>query len=54
MSYISVDTEGDTINFNLDGETPGRAVLQLKNTHNGNIAYKIKTTAPKEFVVKPI
>ena len=54
MSFLSVNTEGDTIDFVTDGDNAGKAILQLKNTHNGNIAYKIKTTAPKEFVVKPI
>lgn len=29
-------------------------IVEIKNTFQKNIAYKIKTTAPKVFVVKPI
>jgi hypothetical protein len=32
-----------------------KTLLEIKNIHGTrNIAYKIKTTAPKQFVVKPI
>ena len=32
-----------------------KTLLEIKNTHETeNIAFKIKTTAPKLFVVKPI
>ena len=37
-----------------DGSIP-KATLDITNLQNdSNIAYKIKTTAPKLFVVKPI
>lgn len=37
-----------------DGSSP-KATLDITNTQNdSNVAYKIKTTAPKLFVVKPI
>jgi hypothetical protein len=31
-----------------------KSIVEIKNTYSKNIAYKIKTTAPKVFVVKPI
>lgn len=38
----------------LDGSHP-KAVLEITNQiEDQNLAYKIKTTAPKLFVVKPI
>ena len=46
---ISIDFQTPT-----DGSMP-KATLDIKNTQaNSNIAYKVKTTAPKLFVVKPI
>ena len=36
-----------------DGSSP-KATLELSNILDSNLAYKIKTTAPKLFVVKPI
>ena len=30
-----------------------KSVLRIKNVSKGSIAYKIKTTAPKYYVVKP-
>lgn len=30
-----------------------KAQLSIENVANGNIAFKIKTTAPKFYVVKP-
>ena len=37
------------------GESAPKAILDITNSQvDSNIAYKIKTTAPKLFVVKPI
>ena len=33
---------------------PCKAIVEFKNIYSKNVAYKIKTTAPKVFVVKPI
>jgi hypothetical protein len=30
-----------------------KATLTITNVSNGNVAYKVKTTAPKAYVVKP-
>jgi len=30
-----------------------KAYLQITNVSTGNLAYKVKTTAPKHYVVKP-
>ena len=54
--YIKI-SENTAINFGTadsNGETP-KATLDITNAQaNDNVAYKIKTTAPKLFVVKPI
>jgi len=53
--YMSLD-KSISIDFiqPSDGSSP-RATLDITNTQSDtNIAYKIKTTAPKLFVVKPI
>lgn len=31
-----------------------RSLIEITNIHNKTIAFKVKTTAPKLFVVKPI
>ncbi len=30
-----------------------KAYLSITNVSNGNLAYKVKTTAPRDYVVKP-
>ena len=30
-----------------------KAALVITNTSKGNLAYKVKTTAPRHYVVKP-
>ena len=30
-----------------------KSYLQISNVSNGNLAYKVKTTAPRYYVVKP-
>ena len=43
------------LQFNSVDGSPPTAVLDITNkSENQNTAYKIKTTAPKLFVVKPI
>jgi len=39
----------------IPGDTTGqlKSTLTVTNTSAGNIAYKIKTTAPRQYVVKP-
>ena len=33
---------------------PCKALLEIRNGHSKSVAYKIKTTAPKLFTVRPI
>ena len=53
--YISLSQTG-TLKFQKEsGQDMPRATLDIQNIDSEqNIAYKIKTTAPKLFVVKPI
>lgn len=39
----------------MKGDTTGqyKATLTITNTSSGNLAYKVKTTAPRQYVVKP-
>lgn len=51
---LSLDTSLDFVSQPGDGNLP-KATLDITNTQSdANLAYKIKTTAPKLFVVKPI
>ena len=55
LNLISVAGSG-TINFEeAENASSHKASIEIKNDSNeNNIAYKIKTTAPRQFVVKPI
>jgi hypothetical protein len=39
----------------VKGDTTGqlKATLMITNVSQGNLAYKVKTTAPRQYVVKP-
>lgn len=39
----------------VKGDTTGtyKATLTITNVSSGNLAYKVKTTAPRQYVVKP-
>ena len=52
---ISLNQEGTLKFMKLDEATAPKATLMVtNNSQEQNTAYKIKTTAPKLFVVKPI
>ena len=36
-----------------DGKPLYNSILEITNTHDQNVAYKIQTTTPKKFMVKP-
>jgi hypothetical protein len=54
MEVIKVNSS--VLNFEKDEEgKPPKANFEITNlSDSGNIAFKIKTTSPKLFVVKPI
>eukprot|EP01054_Gregarina_sp_Poly1_P004097 Gregarina_sp_Poly_1__4096@NODE_2247_length_2415_cov_282_563458_g1443_i0_p2_GENE_NODE_2247_length_2415_cov_282_563458_g1443_i0NODE_2247_length_2415_cov_282_563458_g1443_i0_p2_ORF_typecomplete_len236_score37_31Motile_Sperm/PF00635_26/1_2e27PapDlike/PF14874_6/0_00045Myosin_tail_1/PF01576_19/0_0061HALZ/PF02183_18/0_026DUF5001/PF16392_5/0_22CAMSAP_CC1/PF17095_5/2CAMSAP_CC1/PF17095_5/88_NODE_2247_length_2415_cov_282_563458_g1443_i088795 len=41
------------LEFNVTGGSQSHVVLQLENPSDSNVAFKIKTTAPKSYLVKP-
>eukprot|EP01055_Gregarina_sp_Pseudo9_P004419 Gregarina_sp_Pseudo_9__4418@NODE_457_length_2800_cov_122_591452_g433_i0_p2_GENE_NODE_457_length_2800_cov_122_591452_g433_i0NODE_457_length_2800_cov_122_591452_g433_i0_p2_ORF_typecomplete_len252_score38_45Motile_Sperm/PF00635_26/1_3e26Motile_Sperm/PF00635_26/5_8e02PapDlike/PF14874_6/0_00014HALZ/PF02183_18/0_16_NODE_457_length_2800_cov_122_591452_g433_i0124879 len=41
------------LEFNVVGGSQSHVVLQLDNPSENNVAFKIKTTAPKSYLVKP-
>lgn len=41
------------LEFNVIGGSQSHVVLQLENPSDSNVAFKIKTTAPKSYLVKP-
>jgi len=54
MADIITLNQSQFLAFNTLNGTP-KATLEITNkSENQNTAYKIKTTAPKLFVVKPI
>lgn len=54
-NIVTISPMGSLVfNKSDDGQLP-KAVLEITNNlQNQNAAYKIKTTAPRLFVVKPI
>ena len=53
-TLIKLNFEG-VIKFSRSAESNMvKSVLEISNTTTTNLAYKIKTTAPKKFMVKPI
>lgn len=51
---MTINHEG-VINFEKQPDSQlVRSTLDIKNVSDQNVAYKIKTTAPKKFMVKPI
>jgi len=53
MSLLEIDP-AETLCFRRSAVTtsPNR-MLKLTNVHSGNVAYKVKTTAPKSYLVRP-
>ncbi|KAJ2631911.1 phosphatidylinositol-binding protein scs2 [Coemansia sp. RSA 1290] len=44
---------GDALTFCQPFKTLSHAVLRLTNKNNGPVAFKVKTTAPKQYCVRP-
>jgi len=51
MTLLKVDPD-DALKF-TSGAANGSATLKLTNTQSGNVAFKVKTTAPKSYLVRP-
>jgi len=53
MTLLSLDPE-QTLHFcKTPTTTSPNRILKLTNSHNGNVAFKVKTTAPKAYLVRP-
>jgi len=50
---VLIDPENELRFFPQAESQQYKAYLRINNVSNGNIAYKVKTTAPKYYVVKP-
>ena len=54
---VTIDPETDLVFLDVKGpdSVPGqlKATLTIANLTKGNLAYKVKTTAPRHYVVKP-
>lgn len=50
--YVAV-TPSDTITFSLVRNTSPKTVLKVTNVSNGKVAFKIKTTQPSWYYVRP-
>ncbi|KAJ2798944.1 phosphatidylinositol-binding protein scs2, partial [Coemansia furcata] len=44
---------GDALSFNKPFKTVTQDVLRLTNKNNSPVAFKVKTTAPKQYCVRP-
>mmetsp|Transcript_92806 Transcript_92806/g.193989 ORF Transcript_92806/g.193989 Transcript_92806/m.193989 type:complete len:217 (-) Transcript_92806:115-765(-) len=51
MKYLKCEPE-EVLTFPTNGTNPSR-VLQLTNNHSTSVAFKVKTTAPKAYLVRP-
>lgn len=53
MKLLQVDP-AESLRFCLSPQNPSPIeMLRLTNAYNGNVAYKVKTTAPKSYLVRP-
>lgn len=50
---MSVDIEPSELGFQRPFTVEVSRVLKIKNTHTSPIAFKVKTTAPKQYCVRP-
>lgn len=53
MTILTLDPD-TTLNFVKTANTTSpMKVMKLTNNHNGHVAFKVKTTAPKAYLVRP-
>jgi hypothetical protein len=53
QTFVVIDPDTEMRFFPQGDGTSYRSILTISNVSNGNIAYKVKTTAPRFYVVKP-
>jgi hypothetical protein len=52
LDLVTLDPQTE-LRFTLSRDQSLKAYLTIDNVSNGSVAYKVKTTAPKFYVVKP-
>ena len=52
MSVVAIEP-AELLTFTLSKSNQSKASLKIRNTSTGRIAFKVKTTKPKRYLVRP-